>query len=243
MRQLANAEPVPLAALRTAVTKVRADFQNARYDRMAASLPALIATATATRDQADGHERATTSALLADAYITAASFMVKPNDHPLAWTTADRALQAAQAGDDPLTLAGPAGRSRPWGLNGLAESTELLVSARDQCGEDHGRARGPSGGTPAVVRRKGRESRVGEWIMSGEGSAVLRPQSRGSGVSAEKLVTSLRLIVTAAAVSTRAARMSPSVLRAITSAPASSADTSWCACARRRRTPRTRRNS
>ena len=70
----ANAEPVPLAALRTAVTKVRADFQDARYDRMAASLPALIATATATRDHAHGHERATTSTLLADAYITAASF-------------------------------------------------------------------------------------------------------------------------------------------------------------------------
>jgi hypothetical protein len=31
--------------------------------------------------------------------------MVKLNDDPLAWTTADRALQAAQAGEDPLTLA------------------------------------------------------------------------------------------------------------------------------------------
>jgi hypothetical protein len=31
--------------------------------------------------------------------------MVKLNDDPLAWATADRALQAAQAGDDPLTLA------------------------------------------------------------------------------------------------------------------------------------------
>ena len=47
----------------------------------------------------------TASTLLADAYITAASFMVKLNDDPLAWTTADRALQAAEAGDDPLTLA------------------------------------------------------------------------------------------------------------------------------------------
>jgi transcriptional regulator with XRE-family HTH domain len=101
----ANAEPVSLAALRAAVTGIRADFQNARYDRMAASLPALIATATATRDHADGQERATASTLLANAYITAASFMVKLNDDPLAWTTADRALQAAQAGEDPLTLA------------------------------------------------------------------------------------------------------------------------------------------
>ena len=31
--------------------------------------------------------------------------MIKLNDDPLAWALADRALQAAQAGDDPLTLA------------------------------------------------------------------------------------------------------------------------------------------
>ena len=101
----AKAEPVPLAVLRTTVTRTRADFQNARYGRMAASLPVLIATAIATRDHADGQERATASTLLAEAYITAARFMVKLNDDPLAWTTADRALQAAEAGDDPLTLA------------------------------------------------------------------------------------------------------------------------------------------
>ena len=55
----ANAEPVPLAALRTAVTRVRADFQNARYDRMAASLPALIAAATAARLGSDANHRFT----------------------------------------------------------------------------------------------------------------------------------------------------------------------------------------
>jgi hypothetical protein len=101
----ADVQPVPLATLRTAVNGIRGDFQNARYGRIAASLPALIATATATRDHADAGERATASTLLADVYITAASFMVKLNDDPLAWTSADRALQAAQAGEDPLTLA------------------------------------------------------------------------------------------------------------------------------------------
>jgi transcriptional regulator with XRE-family HTH domain len=101
----ADVEPVPLAKLRTAVTGIRAAFQNARYDRMAASLPPLIATATATRDHTDGPERGTASTLLAHVYITAASLMVKLNDDLLAWTTADRALRAAQAGDDPLTLA------------------------------------------------------------------------------------------------------------------------------------------
>ena len=127
----ANAKPVPLTALRTAVTKIRADFQNARYDRMGASLPVLIATAAATRDHADSHERATASTLLADAYITAASFMVKLNDDPLAWTTADRALQAAEAGDDPLTLA-EARRAVATVLRRTgrpAQARDLLISA------------------------------------------------------------------------------------------------------------------
>ena len=43
--------------------------------------------------------------LLADAYIVAANFVIKLNDDPFAWALADRALQAAQAGNDPLTAA------------------------------------------------------------------------------------------------------------------------------------------
>src|SRR5260370_14255648 len=101
----AGAEPVPLAALRAATTQARACFQAARYERLMAGLPRLIATAAATRDSAGGDERAAASALLADAYIVAANFVIKLNDDPLAWTLADRALQAAQAGDDPLTIA------------------------------------------------------------------------------------------------------------------------------------------
>jgi transcriptional regulator with XRE-family HTH domain len=101
----AGAEPVPLAALRAAATRARACFQTARYDRLTAVLPRLIATAAATRDSAAGDERAAASALLADAYIVAANFVIKLNDDPFAWTLADRALQAAQAGNDPLTIA------------------------------------------------------------------------------------------------------------------------------------------
>jgi hypothetical protein len=68
-------------------------------------LPRVIRSATATRDSASGDGRVTASALLADAYIVAANFAVKLNDDPVAWTLADRALQAAQVGDDPLTTA------------------------------------------------------------------------------------------------------------------------------------------
>ncbi len=43
----------PAAALRTTAA-ARADFQTARYDRLPTSLPRLIATAAATRDNATG---------------------------------------------------------------------------------------------------------------------------------------------------------------------------------------------
>jgi transcriptional regulator with XRE-family HTH domain len=127
----ATAGPVPLAALRAAVAQARADFQTARYDRLNSGLRRLIATAAATRECADGDERPTASALLAEAYIVAANFMVKLNDDPLAWTLADRALQAAQAGDDPLTIADArravATELRRTGRR--AKARELLISA------------------------------------------------------------------------------------------------------------------
>ena len=69
--------------------------------------------------------------MLADVYITAASFMVKLNDDLLAWTTADRALQAAEAGEDPLTLAG-ARRAVATVLRRTgrpAQARDLLLSA------------------------------------------------------------------------------------------------------------------
>ncbi len=100
----AAAPPAPVGALRRAVATARADFQQARYDRLAAGLPGLIATAAATSDAA-GARHAAASALLAEAYITATNLMVKLNDDPLALALADRALRAALAGDDPLTAA------------------------------------------------------------------------------------------------------------------------------------------
>jgi len=101
----ADAAPVPLAGLRASITAARDDFRAARYDRLPAALPGLIAAARATTDSAGSSEHADASTLLADACILAADFAVKLNDDPLAWMTADRALQAAQAGNDPLTLA------------------------------------------------------------------------------------------------------------------------------------------
>jgi transcriptional regulator with XRE-family HTH domain len=126
-----GADPVPLAALREATVQARACFQAASYDRLTAVLPRLIGVAAATRDSADGDERATASALLADAYIAAASFAVKLNDDAFAWALADRALQAARAGNDPLTVAdGRRAVATVLRRTGRpAQACELLISA------------------------------------------------------------------------------------------------------------------
>jgi transcriptional regulator with XRE-family HTH domain len=101
----ADAVPVDPGRLRAAITVARGDFRDARYDRVPAVLPKIIAVAQATRDNAGGAERAEASGLLADAYLLAADFAVKVNDDPLSWTTSDRALQAALASGDPLVVA------------------------------------------------------------------------------------------------------------------------------------------
>lgn len=102
---LDGAAPASLTALRRATAETRGLFQAARYDQLSAQIAHLIATATATRDRANGDDRLAADALLADAYVVAANFMVKLNDDPLAWATADRAAQAALASGDALILA------------------------------------------------------------------------------------------------------------------------------------------
>ncbi len=53
-----EAAPVDAGKLRAAVTAVRGDFRDARYDRVPAALPKIIAAAQATRDNAGAGERA-----------------------------------------------------------------------------------------------------------------------------------------------------------------------------------------
>jgi transcriptional regulator with XRE-family HTH domain len=125
------ASPVSLTALRTAIAVKREDFQTARYDRLATGLPALIGMAAATRQCTSGDAQSAASSLLADAYIIAANFMVKLHDDPLALTLADRALQSAQAGADPLTTA-DASRAVATVLRRTgrrAKANDLLLSA------------------------------------------------------------------------------------------------------------------
>jgi len=131
-----DVEAVSLTTLRTATVRARGLFQAARYDVLSAELPGLISTATVTRDRAHGGERASADALLADAYVVASGLMVKLNDDQVAWATADRAAQAADASGDPLLLA-DARRSvatvlRRTGRAGRART--LLINAADEIG-------------------------------------------------------------------------------------------------------------
>ncbi|MBA9007997.1 hypothetical protein [Thermomonospora cellulosilytica] len=135
-----GAAPVALPALRAAVTKARACFQAARYDHLHRGLAGLLATAAATRDHADGPDAHIAGALLADAYITASHFMIKLNDDQLAWATADRAVQAAEAAGDPLVLA-DARRAvatvlRRTGRPGMARDLLLATAGQIEPGGD-----------------------------------------------------------------------------------------------------------
>ncbi len=100
-----DAAPAAVVRLRVAIGGARDDFRAARYDRLPAMLPRIIATAQATSEHAASSEHAQATGLLAEAYILAADYAVKINDDPMSWMTADRALQAAQASGDALLLA------------------------------------------------------------------------------------------------------------------------------------------
>lgn len=101
----AKAAPVPLPKLRTRLDASREDFRNARYGRLPLVLPGLLAAANATTENASSAELSAARNLLAETYILTADWAVKLNDDPLSWTAADRALETAQSGGDPLTLA------------------------------------------------------------------------------------------------------------------------------------------
>jgi hypothetical protein len=94
------AGPASLAVLRTAVQRARHDFQTARYDRLATTLPALIATASATRDEATSQQHSPASTLLPRA---AGRRTRRPRRSPLPATSPphDRRPPARQPGPFP----------------------------------------------------------------------------------------------------------------------------------------------
>jgi Helix-turn-helix domain len=100
-----HAPAVTIAALTRSLHIAQAQFQACRYQQLASHLPGLVATATATRDTATGHERELCAAMLSAAYALASELSVKIHKDAMAWVAADRALTAARSSGDTIAIA------------------------------------------------------------------------------------------------------------------------------------------
>lgn len=121
--------PVELPRLTRGIAQMRAVFQQGRYGEVAAALPGLRSTAIATHAEATTTEAmAAANGQLAELYMLVSELMIKLGRDELAWTTADRAVQAAYGSGDVLTQA-TAGRA--WAIvlrrAGRAEQAQRLV--------------------------------------------------------------------------------------------------------------------
>ncbi|MFF3868030.1 helix-turn-helix domain-containing protein [Micromonospora sp. NPDC001898] len=97
--------PIPGNQLAAQLAAARADFRAARYTQLARRLPRLLAQAIAGHDAAAIDEVPLAAGRLAQAYNVATQLLIKLHDNGMAWATADRAVQAARGGDDPMVLA------------------------------------------------------------------------------------------------------------------------------------------
>ena len=100
-----TAEPLPAQQLAAQLAAARADFRATRYTRLARRLPRLLAQAVASRSAAGVGETAAASERLAESYVVATRLLLKLHDDGMACATADRAVQAAAAGGNPLIMA------------------------------------------------------------------------------------------------------------------------------------------
>lgn len=97
-----SVEPVTASVLRGALTVAQHDFSACRYIGLAEHLPALIAVAEATATNDPGpvaHQ------ILAESSNLSTRVLIKLEASGLEWLSADRALHATRAADNPLTLA------------------------------------------------------------------------------------------------------------------------------------------
>ena len=122
--------PVAMPQLRRDVATAHSVFQAGRYIEVATRLPILLSSAMATRaEMVSGDEIAEVSSQFAEIYLLASELMVKFGRDHLAWTTADRALQAADVSGDILTQAGA---RRAWAIvlrrSGRAELAQRVIT-------------------------------------------------------------------------------------------------------------------
>jgi len=97
--------PIPGNQLAAQLAAACADFRATRYTQLARRLPRLLAQAIAGREAAAVDEVPLAAGRLAQAYNVATQLLIKLHDNGMAWATADRAVQAARGGDDPMVLA------------------------------------------------------------------------------------------------------------------------------------------
>jgi transcriptional regulator with XRE-family HTH domain len=100
-----TAEPLAAQQLAAQLAAARADFRAARYTRLARRLPRLLAQAVASHSAAGVDDSAVASERLAEAYGVTTQLLLKLHDNGMACATADRAVQAAGAGKDPMVMA------------------------------------------------------------------------------------------------------------------------------------------
>lgn len=100
--------PPGIAALTAAVNSARRGYQMCQYGELIKHLPPLLAELNAASQSLDGDARRRASALSADAYHVTAGLLLKHDDHALACLAADHSMRAAQASQDPITVAASA---------------------------------------------------------------------------------------------------------------------------------------
>lgn len=100
--------PPDLPSLAAAVARAKRDYQACRYAEVASTLPKLLDRLQAACAVLDGEARSQAYTLSAEAHHTAASILFKVGDEGLGWLAADRSMQAAQASEDPVTIASSA---------------------------------------------------------------------------------------------------------------------------------------
>lgn len=98
----ATGSPAPVGVLTEALRIARHEFATCRYLPLASRLPALIHAAEATAAE---HADPTVHRVLAASYNLVTRALGKLDVSGLQWLSADRALLAARAAEDPLTLA------------------------------------------------------------------------------------------------------------------------------------------
>ncbi|MFB8167712.1 helix-turn-helix domain-containing protein [Kitasatospora purpeofusca] len=93
--------PTSLQELGRSLATARTHFTAARYRALGESLPSLLGTAQATRDELSGRPREDAHAHVSRAWVLATELALKSHSD-VAWPAADRALAAAQASGHPV---------------------------------------------------------------------------------------------------------------------------------------------